>query len=246
MKKILLGIIGLFVILIITYFIVNEPVPKGTKNKQAEQFADSLLRAINYENWQKTAVVSWEFPRGHLHVWDKDRHFSEVKWDDNRVIFHIDSLDGIAYKNDVKVTGEASKELIKEAWEYWANDSFWLNAPSKIRDGGTERQLVTLDNGEKGLLVIYNSGGVTPGDKYLWVCDKNYLPKYCKMWVSVIPIGGVKFNWTDWLTVETGAKIAQNHDGMIDVNLKNIETAKSIQAMFPEGDPFTALIKQLN
>jgi len=233
-------------ILPISYFFLDEPIPKGIKNIEAEQYADNMLKAINYSKWEETDIVKWEFPRGHSHVWDKERNFSLVKWDNYEVLYQIDSLKGIVYKDGKRLLGEEAKALIEKAWKFWANDSFWLNAPAKIRDGGTERKLVLLEDGNKALLVKYYSGGATPGDAYLWVCDENYLPKYCKMWVSIIPIGGVKFNWEDWITLNTGAKLAQNHYGLIDVNLKNIEGADKVKTLYPDGDPFKELEEMLN
>ncbi len=245
-KKILLTIIILITVGLVFFFIVDEPVPQGKKGKEAELLADKMLNAINYDDWQNTEIIAWEFPGGHLHTWDKKRHFARVQWDDYTVVFQIDSLKGLAYKNGEQVSSSEASDLIQTAWEYWANDSFWLNAPAKIRDGGTERQLVELENGEQALLVLYHGGGVTPGDKYLWGLDENHLPVYCKMWVSIIPVGGVKFSWEDWQTLSTGAKIAQSHKGIIGLELKNIRAGKTVRALFPESDPFSELDSYLN
>ena len=242
LKKVISVILAFILIGTIIFFIIDEPVPQGVKGEKVEALTDSMFLAINYDAWQNTNIISWEFPGGHIHTWDKKRNFSIVEWDNHKVVFQIDSLKGIAYENGSKVEDKESAPLIKKAWEFWANDSFWLNAPAKVRDGGTERQLVKLEDGTNGILVLYHGGGVTPGDKYLWVLDKNYMPLYCKMWVSIIPIGGVKFTWENWLSLSTGAKVAQDHEGIIGVGLKNIKAGSTVSSLYPNGDPFEELI----
>ena len=111
-------------ILTISYFLLDEPIPEGIKSPEAEQYADNMLKAINYSKWEETAIVKWEFPRGHLHVWDKKRNFSLVAWDNYKVLFQIDSLRGIVYRDNTKIVGEEEKELIDKAWKYYTNRRF--------------------------------------------------------------------------------------------------------------------------
>ena len=49
------------------------------------------------------------------------------------------------------------------------------------------------------------------------------------MWVSIIPIGGVKMTWSDWTTLYNGAKVAQNHQGSIlSIPLTNIVASENL------------------
>jgi hypothetical protein len=45
------------------------------------------------------------------------------------------------------------------------------------------------------------------------------------MWVSILPIGGIEFTWENYLTLESGAMIAQDHFllGAMNVDLSNIK-----------------------
>ena len=101
--------------------------------------------------------------------------------------------------------------MIDKALKNFNNDSFWLVAPYKVFDQGTQRAIVELKNGTNGLLVTYNSGGTTPGDSYLWILNENGFPSAYKMWVSIIPIGGLEASWDDWLVTQSGAFLPKSH-----------------------------------
>ena len=92
-------------------------------------------------------------------------------------------------------------------------------------DKGVERRLVKTEDGTKALLVTHTSGGVTPGDSYLWLLDEAYRPTAFKMWVSIIPIGGVKATWEEYKTIE-GVPFATLHQmGPLSLFIKNLEGA---------------------
>ena len=242
----ILGIIGVLIAaLAIAYFIFSESLPTGKTGPEAEALANKVFSAINKPAWDTTGVIQWSFPRGHDYVWDKNRHLTEVKWDNNRALINLKTVTGKAWTDGKEVTGAAGAALVKTAWEFWCNDSFWLNAPAKIMDGGTERSIVDLEDGSKGLMVTYKGGGATPGDSYLWMLDENGLPTSYKMWVSIIPIGGVSATWADWQTLPTGAKIATSHDlsiGGMKIPITNIKAAANLEAFGFTADPFAEIL----
>lgn len=238
---ILIGII--MVAFIVLYFMFNEPLPQGEKGAAADALAQKVLVAIDKPAWDSTGVVQWSFRDAHHFLWDKKRNWVQVKWDDNEVYVVLDELTGVAFKNGKKLEGDKADKLIKKAWSFFANDSFWLNAPSKVFDSGTERRLVKMEDGKEALLITYASGGVTPGDSYLWILDENGLPVSWKMWVKIIPIGGLATTWADWQTLETGAKVAQNHYIRENMNIPitNLKAAKDLLSFGLEKDPFVVL-----
>ena len=128
-----------------------------------------------------------------------------------KIILNTFDQSGIATKNGIALQGEEATKALKAAWSKFCNDSFWLNAPSKAFDAGTQRSLVPLENGKMGLKIQYNSGGVTPGDAYLWELDDIGTPVNYSMWVKIIPLGGLSATWENWQTLPTGAKIATIH-----------------------------------
>ena len=107
--------------------------------------------------------------------------------------------------------GSEKQAYIQKAQDYFNNDSFWLVAPYKVFDKGTERRLVTTKEGEKALLVTYTKGGTTPGDSYLWHLDETGKPKSFQMWVNILPIDGLEASWNQWTTTESGALLPTTH-----------------------------------
>ncbi|UAM96662.1 hypothetical protein K8354_09950 [Polaribacter litorisediminis] len=212
MKKFfkLLGILVLSLIVsgTVFYFVKNEALPEGKKGKEADALAIKMLNAINHEAFENTEVIEWSFRGTNFYKWHKEKNSVEVSWGENKVILNTKQLN----KSEVFVKNEKveNPEILKKAHDYFNNDSFWLVAPYKIFDAGTERSIVNHD-GKEALLVTYTSGGSTPGDSYLWILDENYIPTSYKMWTSIIPIGGVSATWSDWKNTESGIKLPTTH-----------------------------------
>jgi len=242
MKKILLIIVAVLLIGGITGFlVVNEKRPIGADEARADELTRSMMASVNDSAWQATAAVEWTFMDSHHHLWDKDRHIARVQWKEIEVLLDINSITGVARKNGVILSGKKADKLVKKAWKFWANDSFWLNPVSKAFDDGTTRSMVTLKDEREGLMVSYSSGGVTPGDAYVWLLDDQNRPTSWKMWVSIIPIGGIEVPWSEWINTETGAVICNLHDSFMDLELTNIRTAAYLVDLTEGDDPFEEL-----
>ncbi len=246
LKKVALGGLGLVLVLVLglvsSCAIMSEPRPTGEPGPEAEALADRMLESVAADMWAKTGAVRWEFPRGHEHLWDRQRNLARVRWGDHEVLVNLSTREGVARTGGEVVEGEEKSELLEKAWALWANDSFWLNPVVKVRDEGTSRELVMTEDGKKALLVTYGAGGVTPGDAYLWLIDdKTGRPTGWKMWVSVIPVGGLEFEWEQWQELDTGAWIAAGHDGIFDVQLEEITGAATLSELEPGPDPFAEI-----
>jgi hypothetical protein len=114
-------------------------------------------------------------------------------------------------KSDIELSGTERLKTIKKAHKKFNNDSFWLVAPFKVFDPGTQRSLVPLEDGSPGLLVTYTTGGDTPGDSYLWILDSKGVPQSFKMWVKIIPLGGLEASWDGWQVMDSGALLPSTH-----------------------------------
>ena len=174
----------------------------------------------------------------HNYLWDKEQNIVQVNWGDNEVILNTKSKDAKVLVKGALVEGKQKEKLKNKAWSYFCNDSFWLNPISKAFDPGTERSLVTLKDDRKGLKVKYTGGGVTPGDSYVWLLDENNKPVAWKMWVKILPIGGIENTWEGWKELSTGAMISTVHKSFIPMELKNVKGGMSLQEMGIQTNPF--------
>ena len=205
-------VLGGLLALVIILAVKHQPLPQGEQGAEADALAQKMLKAINHSAYLETEYLSWQFKGIHSYEWLKNSGFARVSWSDHFVTLNLNDLD----KSDVENKGMPldslkRQQLIRTAWDYFNNDSFWLVAPHKVFDKGTERRIVQLDNNKQALLVTYNEGGTTPGDSYLWHLDENGLPTSYQMWVKIIPIGGLEATWEDWITTQSGAILPTNH-----------------------------------
>lgn len=224
--KVLLGLLlTVLVVLVSVYFIYNEDIPQGGQPNKADELANKMLEAIHHQEYKNTRFIEWNFVGQHQYKWDKEKHLVDMTWDNYEVQLNTrNNSKSVVMKDGVKLKGNSKKEVIGKAVGFFNNDSFWLVAPHKVFDPGTERLLVPLENGEQGLLVRYTSGGSTPGDAYLWILDESGLPKAFKMWVSVIPLGGAEATWDSWTTTESGTLLPTSHKVFfLDMNLGKVK-----------------------
>ena len=241
---VLLGVLGIFLIIALSLYLMDEPLPAGKSGPQADALAEKMLAAINHPAWENTGAISWAYAGRHELLWDRQRQYVRVCWGgDTEVVLDINRRSGAVWKNDQLVSGKDAEALLTKAWKIWVNDSFWLNPISKVFDEGTSRSVIDVGEGREGLLVTYSSGGATPGDSYLWIIGEDGLPVSWKMWVSILPIGGIELSWEDWITLPTGAKISTRHSTpILDLLLTNVRAAATLAELEPEDDPFIALI----
>jgi hypothetical protein len=141
------------------------------------------------------------------------------------------------------IDAAAAQKLVQSAYKIFINDAFWLNPIAKFYDDGVERSIVTLADGREGLLISYTTGGVTPGDAYLWFADANNVPTAWKIWASVLPIGGIEFSWEDWLTLPMGAKVSTMHKTKsgIAIPQSNVKAAMDLEGIGMKTGLFSQL-----
>jgi len=220
---ILLGV--LLFLMLLTGILLNESLPIGKQGPQADALAHKMLNALNYKTYQKTRFLEWSFRNDtHHYKWDKNTNEVVVAWEDNRVILNLSDLtQSASFITGKRLQGEESTNLIVKALDKFNNDSFWLVAPYKVFDKGVSRSIVEL-SGAKALLVTYTKGGSTPGDSYLWLLNANGFPNAYKMWVGIIPVGGLKASWDDWMVTESGAFLPKSHQfGPLTLAMGNVK-----------------------
>jgi hypothetical protein len=245
LKITLMVVAGLLLIPLVAVLIINEPRPELVPSKEADQLAEKMLAAVDKPAWDTTHWVQWTFAGRNSFVWDRERNLVQVKWgEDQMALIDPSKRTGRAFVAGQAVEGPKQEKMVQNALSFFYNDSFWFLAPTKVFDPGTQRGLVELPDGEgQGLLVSYSSGGVTPGDAYLWILDENGLPKAYRMWVNILPVGGLKSSWEDWKTLPTGAKYAASHIlfGTYNAEVSNVNSSEDWASLGLEKDPFDSM-----
>ena len=219
-----MALIGLLIVVTVTVKIASEPLPEGVSGDGADDLALQMLQALNYDAFLATTDIEFSFS-GHHYAWNKAENRVEVRWSSHRVLLELDDLSSSVVYNDQAQILEERPDLIDQAVSYFYNDSYWLVAPFKVFDPGVSRKLVRLEGENDALLVTHSSGGVTPGDSYLWLLDDNARPIAFKMWVSIIPFGGLRASWEDYVKSETGAYFATSHKvGPLTIRVRDLKT----------------------
>ena len=209
------------------YFKYHEDLPHGNMGPEADALAQTMLEALDYDAFKKATTIEWTFKKRHHYEWNKKANTCNVYWKDYKVTLDLkDNSKSKAFVHSFKVDGDLANDLIKKAIKYYNNDSFWLAAPYKVFDKGTQRKLVKLDNNKKALLITYTSGGSTPGDSYLWHLDEKGKPTSFQMWVDILPIGGLEATWNHWTTTDTGVNLPTFHKFLVfGIEITDIKTA---------------------
>ncbi len=230
---------GLVALLGVLYLAARHPVPRGTPGPQAELLASSMVASVNGLAWVGTGALRWTFPGGRQHLWDRARMYDRMRHGEDVVLVDLTSRQGRAWHHGVELTGEARRRAVAGGYAAWINDSFWLNPLVKIYDDGVTRSLVTDAHGGHALLVSYASGGLTPGDRYLWIPGANDRPRAWRMWVSALPIPGLEMTWEGWTRLSTGAWVSTVHRGMgLTMRVRDVAGARTLGELEQGPDPF--------
>lgn len=241
LKWVALVVAVLVIALVAIVIIANKPRPQGNASEAADALARKVQDAMRLDAWQATGAVRFGFGGRNAHLWDRERGFARVAWDDVEVLLDTHDQGGIARRGGAVVDDPA---LVKQAWGHFINDTFWLYPFAGFFDEGTSRALVDVPGEAEDLLITHGTGGVTPGDAYLWHVGPDGRPVAWQMWVGIIPIGGLEVSWDGWQALATGVPVATAHDfGPIELKLTEVAGTASLAALGVE-DPFGALVER--
>jgi hypothetical protein len=220
---------------------LRHPLPPATFGPDGDALAHAVEASVDAAAWTNTGAVRWTV-MGRHHLWDRLRRLARVSWRKNRVLLDLTTLDGRAFHDGKEVDGEEKKPLLDRAYKLFVNDMFWLNPLTKLFDEGTERARLEVD-GAPALLIRYASGGVTPGDRYLYLLGPDGRPRAWRVWVKILPVPGLEFSWEAWTRLSTGAWISTRHRiGPLEpVKIEDALAAHSVAELEPGPDPFAAI-----
>lgn len=145
---------------------------------KAVAIADKVIKNMGgYQNWKNTRFISWTW-RDQYHVWDKHESKYRLERDTVVVIADLNTKQGKAYSRGKEITDPVkSKKLIDGMYPSWANDSYWLLLPFKLKDSGVTLKYKgegKTQAGENADLIelTFKGVGVTPDNRYLLAVDK--------------------------------------------------------------------------
>ncbi len=221
-----------------SFSILSVDLPEAKNDFYANTIARKIESATGKADFDNFRYLRWSTVRDHKFVWDKTQKKVIVHFADYKVLLHLDHLDSSRIFDDGLLKANKKEAIIQKAYSHFCNDSFWLIAPYKLFDPGVERKIV-VDGVDKLLLITYASGGVTPGDSYLWYLDDNYLPTSIQMWTAKVPLNGIRFSWENYKTISGEAKIAQTHRfGPLNIYIENLEAGNTMQDLKLDNNPF--------
>ena len=161
---------------------VENPAAPGFDYENSDpagiELADSVMAAMGgRRNWDDTRFISWKFSSRNL-VWDKQTGRVRIETGDSTIyLININTGEGrVQIKGEEILQEDQLKTKLKEAKNYWINDSYWLVMPFKLKDTGVTLKYLgeetVGDSSRYNLLEItFNDVGNTPQNKYLLYID---------------------------------------------------------------------------
>lgn len=182
---------------------------------RASSIADSVIAAVGgKQNWDNVHYFRWNFFGRRTLYWDKwtgDVRI-EIPAKNLLILTNINTKQGHVYRNNAELTQpDSNAYFMDRGYKIWANDSYWMIMPFKLKDPGVNtayKGTVTDAQGNNCYLLelTFNHVGVTPENKYhVYVDKKNYLvtqwdyfekytdekPEITNPWMNYKPYGKI-------------------------------------------------------
>lgn len=225
-------LLGLLVLVPLSAWALSRPRPEGTPGPEADALAHRVEAAVGKAAWDQLGGIRFRYAGDHRYLWDRSRGRVRVEFGGHTAWIELAGRSGVAEKGGVRLAGAEAEAALQKGYAWFCNDSFWFNPALKLFDEGVEREL--LPTGE--LLVRYGSGGVTPGDTYVYELGADGLPVAWRMWVQVLPVGGLRARWLDWTRFDNGAAYAATRRlGPLPMRVDEVAVAGTVEEIEPGG-----------
>jgi len=138
-------------------------------SESGASLANAVWKASGGENWPNVKTIDFTFAvekegktvASVKHHWDVAAQTDRVQWKGKDVT--------------VNLAEPGTEEDAKAAYARWVNDSYWLLAPLKLKDHGTNvgaEGTKQMDGAEREVLRLsFGKVGLTPNDQYLLYID---------------------------------------------------------------------------
>ncbi len=147
-------------------------------DERAIALADKVIKNMGgTKNWNNTRFIAWSW-LGQYHIWDKYENKFRYEKDTLVVISDLKTKKGTVYsKGKVLPDTVKSREILNKQYAVWANNSYWLLMPFKLRDNGVTLKYKGEGKSQTGAEVdlielTFKEVGVTPNNRYILGIDK--------------------------------------------------------------------------
>ncbi len=171
-------ILALWVFLLLPNLLTAQNAASGS-DAQAVALADKVIRNMGgVKNWNNTRYIAWTW-RDQYHIWDKFENKFRYEKDTLVVVSDLTTKQGMVYSKGKLLTNEAQvQKILSNQYAVWANNSYWLLMPFKLRDQGVNLKYKGEGKTQTGaaadlLEVTFQNVGVTPNNRYILAIDKN-------------------------------------------------------------------------
>jgi hypothetical protein len=188
-------------------------------------------------------TLSWNFFNIRTLTWNKNTGDVRIDWrtENSVYIINTETKKGKILKNGVEVTNSDSlATFLKDAYDMWINDSYWLLMPFKLNDPGVHKTYIgrmgSLNSAECDVISLsFEEVGVTPNNKYLIYFDKrsgyvvqwDYFknktdaqPIFSTVWQDYKSYGNVKLSGNRGETEITDIRVFKRLDDSVYKNFK--------------------------
>ncbi len=149
-----------------------------SSDERAIALADKVIISMGgTKNWNNTRFIAWSW-LGQYHIWDKYENKFRYEKDTLVVISDLKTKKGTVYsKGKVLPDTAKSREILNKQYAVWANNSYWLLMPFKIRDNGVTLKYKGEGKTQVGadvdlIELTFKEVGVTPNNRYILGIDK--------------------------------------------------------------------------
>ena len=205
-RWIIRSIILLFIGLVLTACWAHQPRPQLVTSTKADALAQRVMAAVGDSAWRRLNTVTFTF-RGLRYEWSVRQ--KRVVMGKAEAAIRLDLASQTCHR--ISEGSPLGQKACQGKFRRWHNDSFWLHPFGKLFDPGVKRALCDVDHDgqvEPWLCIRFSQGGDTPGDTYAIKIGADGRPVAWKMWVDILPIGGLYTQWADWQSLPGGAWFA--------------------------------------
>lgn len=191
-------------------------------DEKADAVGRELIAALGGQAaWEKARLFQFDFVverEGQAvarfsHVWDRYTGDYRLSGTDKTgapyvVYFNVNTRQGRAFVNGRPIEGEPADEQLKNAYERFINDTYWLLAPWKVFDPGVNRtydgEKPCADGGACDVLKLTfgENVGLTPRDAYwLWITRDGHRMLQWQYVLNGAAEPPTTAAWKDWQSI---------------------------------------------